>query len=161
VGDGRFREEAHALATELGMVDRLLLVGLSSHVGFWYSKMDVKVLLSRHEGLPNVLIEAQLLGICTVSTPAGGAGECFIDGVTGHLLGSAENPDLHDACEKIENLVRSAQTDHTVRERAKHRASELFSVETMLATFMGLCRHAEPVTEVPLAVKQLENLVMN
>lgn len=162
VGDGRFSEEAHALATELGIAGRLLLVGLSSHVGFWYSKMDVKVLLSRHEGLPNVLIEAQLLGICTVSTPAGGAGECFIDGVTGHLLACAENPDLHDACEKIEHLVLSAQADATVRERAKQRATELFSVEAMLETFMSLCRRSEPVEEErPLHVEQLENLVMN
>ncbi|SMG08982.1 glycosyltransferase [Paraburkholderia susongensis] len=161
VGDGRFSEEAEALATELGIAGRLLLVGLSSHVGFWYSKMDVKVLLSRHEGLPNVLIEAQLLGICTVSTPAGGAGECFIDGVTGHLLACAENPDLNDACEKIEHLVLNAQADSTVRERATQRATELFSVEAMLETFMGLCRRDEPVDESPRHVEQLETLVMN
>lgn len=161
VGDGRFREDAHALATELGMADRLLLVGLSSHVGFWYSKMDVKVLLSRHEGLPNVLIEAQLLGVCTVSTPAGGAGECFIDGVTGHLLGCAENPDLQEACEKIERIVLSAQADPTVSAQAKWRAAELFSVDAMLATFLGLCRHAEPAAKIAPHVEQLENLVMN
>ena len=176
VGDGRFGEDAHALATELGIAGRLLLVGLSSHVGFWYSKMDVKVLLSRHEGLPNVLIEAQLLGICTVSTPAGGAGECFIDGVTGHLLASAENPDLSDACEKIEHLVLSAQADVTVRERAVQRATELFSVDAMLDTFMNLCRSGargkragrgedderRHAAHVPVRhAKQLENLVTN
>ncbi|MFD1559982.1 glycosyltransferase [Paraburkholderia silviterrae] len=161
VGDGRFGEEAHALATELGIANRLLLAGLSSHVGFWYSKMDVKVLLSRHEGLPNVLIEAQLLGICTVSTPAGGAGECFIDGVTGHLLACAENPDLNDACAKIEHLVLSAQADATVRELAKRRATEHFSVETMLETFMDLCRRDDPVEARRQCAEQLENLVMN
>jgi glycosyltransferase involved in cell wall biosynthesis len=161
VGDGRFGEEAHALATELGIADRLLLAGLSSHVGFWYSKMDVKVLLSRHEGLPNVLIEAQLLGICTVSTPAGGAGECFIDGVTGHLLACAENPDLHDACGKIEHLVLSAQADANVREQAKRRATELFSVDAMLETFMGLCGRGDPREQRRPRVEQLENRVMN
>ncbi|QBR00718.1 glycosyltransferase [Paraburkholderia pallida] len=161
VGDGRFGEEAHALATELGIANRLLLAGLSSHVGFWYSKMDVKVLLSRHEGLPNVLIEAQLLGICTVSTPAGGAGECFIDGVTGHLLACAENPDLNDACAKIEHLVLSAQADANVRELAKRRATEHFSVETMLETFMDLCRRDDPVEARRQCAEQLENLVMN
>lgn len=161
VGDGRFRDEALALATELGIAGRLLLVGLSSHVGFWYSKMDVKVLLSRHEGLPNVLIEAQLLGICTVSTPAGGAGECFIDGVTGHLLACAEHPNLNDACERIEHLVLSAQADATVRERATRRATELFSVEAMLETFMNLCRRPERVAQRTPRVEQLENLVMS
>ncbi|MBN3849455.1 glycosyltransferase [Paraburkholderia sp. Ac-20342] len=161
VGDGRFFEEAHALATELGIAGRLLLVGLSAHVGFWYSKLDVKVLLSRHEGLPNVLIEAQLLGILMVSTPAGGAGECFIDGETGHLLACAENPDLDDACEKIEQLVQSAQADVAVRKRATQRATELFSVEAMLETFMSLCWREEPVEERSLPGEQPKNRVMN
>lgn len=161
VGDGRFGEEAQALAVELGISERLLFVGLSSHVGFWYSKMDVKVLLSRHEGLPNVLIEAQLLGICTVSTPAGGSGECFIDGVTGHLLASAENPDMKEACEMIEHYVHRGQSDATVRKRAMQRAIKMFSVKAMLEQFLSLCRRYEVAKERTLHIGQLEHLVTN
>jgi glycosyltransferase involved in cell wall biosynthesis len=139
VGDGRFHENAIELAQELGIADRLLLVGLSTHVGFWYSKMDVKVLLSRHEGLPNVLIEAQLLGVCTVSTPAGGAGECFVDGLTGYLLDCAENPNLNEACEKIEALIVSSQSDESIRQHSRQRARMLFSVDAMINTFASLC----------------------
>jgi len=139
VGDGRFYESASALAAELGIAKRLLLVGLSNHVGFWYSKMDAKVLLSRHEGLPNVLIEAQLSGICTVSTPAGGAAECFIDGVTGHLLECLDNPDLNEACEKIEAMVKASQSDIEIGLRSRQRARTLFSVQSMINTFLDLC----------------------
>jgi len=147
VGDGRFYESASELAVELGIANRLLLVGLSNHVGFWYSKMDAKVLLSRHEGLPNVLIEAQLLGICTVSTPAGGAAECFIDGVTGHLLDCLDNPDLNEACEKIEAMVKASQSDIEIGLRSRQRARILFSVQSMINTFLGLCvtTHAPPL----------------
>jgi len=149
VGDGRLHESAAALAAELGLANRLLLVGLSAHVGFWYSKMDAKVLLSRHEGLPNVLIEAQLSGIRTVSTPAGGAGECFIDGVTGHLLGCLDNPDLNEACEKIEAMVRSSQSDIEIGLRSRQRARILFSVQSMINTFLGLCVPAHGAPDVP------------
>src|SRR4029078_8223636 len=93
VGDGRLLPKAQELAEELGIANRILFTGRSTRLGFWMSKMDVFVLLSRYEGLPNVLIEAQYMGVRVVTTPAGGAAECLIDGVTGHVLGCAEQPD--------------------------------------------------------------------
>jgi glycosyltransferase involved in cell wall biosynthesis/thioredoxin-like negative regulator of GroEL len=139
VGGGRLQDKASALVAELGLKDRLLFAGLSSHVGFWYSKMNAKVLLSRYEGLPNVLIEAQLGGIATLSTPAGGAGECFVDGVTGHLLESADQPDLGLACDKLAALVDAFNADGRRREHARQRARLLFSVEAMVGRFIELC----------------------
>ncbi|WP_250535912.1 glycosyltransferase [Caballeronia sp. AZ10_KS36] len=139
VGDGRLQEKAVELANELGISGRLLFAGLSSHVGYWYSKMDAKVLLSRFEGLPNVLIEAQMLGVATLSTPAGGAGECFVDGVTGHLLECAEQPDLQAACDKLAALVDRCKADEATCEHARHRARMLFSVNAMLSKFAELC----------------------
>ena len=50
------------------------------------SKFDVLLLTSRYEGLPNVLIEAQLLGIPVVSTNCGGASETFVDNLSGLLI---------------------------------------------------------------------------
>jgi Vi polysaccharide biosynthesis protein TviE len=99
VGGGRLLPNAIELAEEYGITDRILFVGRSSNVGFWMSKMDVLVLLSRFEGLPNVLIEAQYMGLRVVTTPAGGAAECLIDGVTGHVLGCAEQPDYNEIVE--------------------------------------------------------------
>lgn len=93
VGGGRLLENAIELAEHYGIHDRILFVGRSTHVGYWMTKMDALVLLSRFEGLPNVLIEAQYMGVRVVTTPAGGAAECVIDGTTGHVLGCAERPD--------------------------------------------------------------------
>ena len=147
VGDGRLHDNIVALAEELHVSDRLLLVGLSNHVGFWYSRMDVSVLLSRYEGLPNVLIEAQLLGVPVVSTPAGGAGECFEEDVTGHLLSDVEHPDMHEACEKVVSMVDKVRSDEALREQSRHRAQRLFSLDAMLTKFLGLC--APPVMPMP------------
>jgi len=159
VGDGRLQENVVTLAQELGVMDRLLLVGLSSHVGYWYSRMDVKVLLSRYEGLPNVLIEAQLLGIAAVSTPAGGAGECFVDNVTGHLLGDAEHPDLRDACLKIASLVDAMRVDDALRDHSRNRARMLFSVSAMIGRFMELCTPMAKAREVDARNGVPENLM--
>jgi glycosyltransferase involved in cell wall biosynthesis len=96
VGGGRLLDNAIELADEYGIRDRLLFVGRSTRVGFWMARMDALVLLSRYEGLPNVLIEAQYMGVRVVTTPAGGAAECVIDGTTGHVLGCAERPDYEE-----------------------------------------------------------------
>ncbi|SOE47700.1 Exopolysaccharide biosynthesis glycosyltransferase EpsF [plant metagenome] len=139
VGDGRMSESMTALAEELGLMDRFLFVGLSNHVGYWYSQMDAKVLLSRFEGLPNVLIEAQLLGVPVVSTPAGGAGECFVQNVTGHLIDDLDHPDLNEACDKIESIVDMMHGNDVLKQHSRQRARELFSLNAMLSKFLGLC----------------------
>ncbi|CAM3711782.1 Glycosyl transferase [Bordetella sputigena] len=139
VGDGRLLDNMVALADELGVMDRLMFVGLSNHVGYWYSRMDAKVLLSRFEGLPNVLIEAQLLGVPVVSTPAGGAGECFVENVTGHLIKDLDHPDLNEACEKIESIVDQMRGNEVLKQHSRQRARDLFSLNAMLDKFLSLC----------------------
>jgi len=139
VGDGRLQENIVALAEELQVTERILLVGLSNHVGYWYSRMDTSVLLSRFEGLPNVLIEAQLLGVPVVSTPAGGAGECFVQNVTGHLIDDLDHPNLTEACGKISSMVDMVRGNDVLREHCRQRARELFSLSAMLEKFLSLC----------------------
>lgn len=145
VGDGRLLDQARALATTLAIADRVLFVGSSAEVGFWMSHMNVLLLTSRFEGLPNVLIEAQMAGTPVVSTPAGGAAECFVEGVTGHILDCADKPDLDAACDKIEALVLAGFRGDAARELARRHASEKFSVEQMLCHFTSVCGQSPAV----------------
>ncbi|UVO51140.1 glycosyltransferase [Sphingomonas sp. SUN019] len=98
VGDGLLRAEMEALVEELGLTDKLIFAGPQSPVEPWMAAMDVFVLTSSVEGLPNVLLEAQALGVPVVTTDAGGAREATIHGVTGRLVRD----------ETIENLARAA-----------------------------------------------------
>lgn len=139
VGDGTARGEVEDLIEQHGLTDRVLVVGRTRSVGFWYGKMDVKVLLSRFEGLPNVLIEAQAAGLPVVSTPAGGAVECFIEGQSGHVLNCSEDPDLVSASDKIHNLAKRFQTDPSASEMAREFVGERFSDEQSLRAFHEIC----------------------
>jgi glycosyltransferase involved in cell wall biosynthesis len=134
VGSGRLFDESRDLALELGIGDRILFTGRSRAVGYWLSKMDVLLLTSRHEGLPNVLVEAQLMGIPVVSTPAGGAGECFLHGKTGLMLSNAEFPDLDEACTLIDSL-RVHPDPIGLKANAQAFARSGFSVASMVDAF--------------------------
>lgn len=105
VGGGRLLGGARDLAEELGIAHRILFTDRSVCVGYWMAKMDALVLLSRYEGLPNVLIEAQYMGVPVVTTPAGGAAECLIDGLTGHVLDCCEKPTMEQIVERTHSLV--------------------------------------------------------
>ena len=137
VGGGRLLDDAIALSEALGVRDKILFVGRSTEVGTWMKRMDVLVLMSSFEGLPNVLIEAQFLGVPVVSTPAGGAAECFIEGVTGHILGSADKTDLDEACAKVRALVGRAQNAEIFEPAERDFLDAKFSVPRMLENFVS------------------------
>lgn len=132
VGEGRLRNQCMKLAEELKIDHSILFVGLSKRVGYWMSKMDAMVLLSLYEGLPNVLIEAQLMGLPVVSTPAGGAQECFIEGETGCILSNGLEPDLYEACQKVSALIDAFNENPSLKNKAKEFANTQFSIARMI-----------------------------
>ncbi|MBA2649816.1 MAG: glycosyltransferase [Legionella sp.] len=132
IGEGRLRKQCIELAEELKLANRILFVGLSKSVGYWMTKMDAMILLSLYEGLPNVLIEAQYMGIPVVSTPAGGACECFLEGETGYILTEAKEPDLFEVCQKVSLLIQSFKSDGNLKNKAKDFANSKFSIEGMV-----------------------------
>ena len=140
VGDGRLMPDARELAKKLGIADRLLFAGISRTIRFWFGRMDVVLLTSRFEGLPNVLIEAQMSGRPVVSTPAGGASECMVQGLTGHLLDCADNPDVNQACELIRDMVDRSQRDpQRMIVETFEFSSKRFDPDIILGAFRDLC----------------------
>jgi len=137
VGGGRLLENCVRLADELGISERVLFVGRSTRVGYWMTKMDTLVLLSRYEGLPNVLIEAQYMGVHVVTTPAGGAAECLINGTTGHVLECAEKPDLDNVVRLTHELAMRGDADELFCEAGSGRSflDSHFSIPHMLAQY--------------------------
>src|SRR5690606_5697435 len=89
----------------------------------------------------------QLLGVPVISTPAGGAGECFVENETGHLLSDVDHPDMHEACEKVTSMVDKVRSNEELRLHSRHRAQKLFSLDAMLATFLSLCMPAMSESE--------------
>jgi len=104
VGDGPQRDEVARLATEHGISDRVVLPGRETKPLDAIASMDLFLLTSRQEGFPNVLIEAQAMGVPVVSSDSGGARETFVDGRTGWLI-------ARDTPEEAAALVERALAD--------------------------------------------------
>lgn len=139
LGDGRLRETCETEAERLGIMDRTLFVGHSQAVGYWLDHMDVLLMTSRFEGLPNVLIEAQSVGTAVVSTPAGGARECFLIEKTGKLLTCLETVDSDEVAAAISEVFDWSNTRGYDPSHAVKFARETYSVSAALAAYMGHC----------------------
>jgi glycosyltransferase involved in cell wall biosynthesis len=94
-----------------------------------FSAMDIFVLTSRVEGLPNVMIEAQLMGIPVVCTGTGGMYETFIEGETGFGVSEGTPATLAAA---VSRLASDAGLRSRMSEKALCFARDAFDIERML-----------------------------
>ena len=93
------------------------------------SMMDVVMLTSRHEGLPNVLLEAQSLGIPVVAPDVGGMSEVVEQGVTGWTIRDA---DANSLAERVLHCLTDRGWREVAAERAPRFVRERFGIATML-----------------------------
>lgn len=101
VGTGPMKERLAERARESGISERLLLPGTCKNPAVPLSIMDVFLLTSRYEGTPNVLMEAQALGIPVVATSAGGVAETLVVDSTGLVLKERSPKKLAQAVETV------------------------------------------------------------
>ncbi|GEP58619.1 hypothetical protein RSO01_57850 [Reyranella soli] len=120
-GEGPMRTDMLDCASRLGISDRLHLPGRIDAIASCYKAMDVVMLTSRHEGLPNVLLEAQSLGVPVVAPDVGGVRETIWQGVTGWAVTNADAQALADralSCLQVPWMTRAhAEAPTFVRER--------------------------------------------
>lgn len=129
IGDGVLRDEVHARAAAGGLAGRVLLPGHDDRAYEAICAMDVLFLSSRHEGLPNVLIEAQALGVPVVTMRAGGAPETLVDGETGWVV---PGPSASDAAAVLSAALGDPARLRQAGARGRQHARDRFGLERML-----------------------------
>lgn len=118
VGDGPLRAEVEALATELGITDRLVLTGLRRDVPELMAAFDIFVLSSLWEGLPRVLPQAMASGLPIVATACDGSAEAVEEGINGFLVPPGEPIALAErVCQLLGDTILAAQMGATGLER--------------------------------------------
>lgn len=111
LGEGRQRATLERLIHDLGVSDRVELYGFAENPYKFMQAADLFVLSSRHEGMPNVLVEAAALGTPIVATDCpSGPRELLDDGRGGELVPVGDAEALADAiCRQLTHPERAQE----------------------------------------------------
>jgi glycosyltransferase involved in cell wall biosynthesis len=90
-GDGPLRGALEAQIQARGLQGRFHLAGFNSDLDKYYPHLDLLVLPSYTEGLPNVVLEAYAAGVPVVATAVGGTPEAVTHNVSGYLVDAGDS----------------------------------------------------------------------
>lgn len=100
-GDGAMRSQIEALASSLGLNDRVLFLGFRPDMPSLMAAADLFVLSSRWEGCPMVVLEAMAIGTPIVATTVGRVPELMADGAHGRPVPPEDPEALADAIARM------------------------------------------------------------
>jgi glycosyltransferase involved in cell wall biosynthesis len=102
-GDGPQMHSLQSLAKGLGIDDRIHFLGWQSREQLLncYQRANIFLFPSRHEGMPNALLEAMASGLPVVASCIAGNEELVQDGKTGYLVRSESVELLQAALDKL------------------------------------------------------------
>jgi len=135
VGDGELREALESMAEGLELSDNVIFTGSRSDVPQLLSILDVSVLCSFSEGMPNAVLESMASGKPVVVTDVGGCSEIVKDGEDGFLVAS-DNP--HALAEKIKRLLVDRDAAKAMGRTGRKRIEEQFTIGKMVKNYEQL-----------------------
>jgi glycosyltransferase involved in cell wall biosynthesis len=139
-GEGPMLKDMHDCVHKCGLSETIRLPGYTRDAWRSLAAMDLFVLTSRMEGLPNVVVEAQAMGLPVVCTTVGGTIETFCEGKTGYGVSVATPEALADA---ISPLLDDPKLYARMSEAAFRHARDSFAIERMIAAMRDAYRDAE------------------
>lgn len=135
VGYGPLEAQITAWIGELGLGDAAEVLIDPPELGGLYQEADVYLSASRHEGLPNSILEAMNFGLPVVATEAGDTDLLVTDGETGHLVS------VGDAAGLARGLVRLASEPDERQQmgmRAHRHLADGFSLDRLRADYQRI-----------------------
>ncbi len=135
IGGGDQTEQVAAYAAAHGFADRLHLIGRVQDVGAYYRIMDVTLLTSEREGVPNAVIEAQHFGVPVVATDVGGIAEAIDPGTTGFAV---RGQDAWDYVERVCWIARKPEWRAAAAVAAPGFVGGRYSLANVVAELMEL-----------------------
>lgn len=140
-GDGPGREELSEKIMREPWKDHVTLLGQRDDVPNVLASLDVLVLPSyAHEGIPQIILQAQAMARAVVATTVGGIPEIVEEGVTG-LLVPPRNPEA--LAETIETLLDDPDLRARLGYVAREKIEKQYSLDAMGKRLLGLYGNIE------------------
>ena len=127
-----FAAQLRARAEQLGLADRLNLMGSVTNVGAELATVDVVLGPSRAEPLGLALMEAMVLGKPVVASRVGGIPEFIEDGITGVLVTPGSAEELADA---VARLVADPDSSKRMGAAARRFITQHFTLDRTMRSY--------------------------
>ena len=134
-GDGPLRASIETMAAELGITERLVLLGHWTRVPALLRALDIFVLASKFEPYGVALLEAKCAGSAIVATAVNEVPKILKDGVTG-LVVPAETPD--PMAKAFIRLAQDAAFRRSLAESAFAEAQKKHSIDAVAGAYQAL-----------------------
>jgi glycosyltransferase involved in cell wall biosynthesis len=131
-GEGELRPQLEGLAADLGLAGRLSLPGSLADIPGFLAGLDVAVLCSRSEGMPNAVLEYMAAGKAIVATEVGATVQLIEHGVHGLLVPPGDRARLAGA---VRLLLEDPELAGRLGAAARQRVLERYSREVMVRRF--------------------------
>lgn len=133
IGEGDEQPSLQELIVQLHRADRIHMLGYRPGMKNIYEAMDVFVLSSLREGLPNVVLEAMAMEVPVVATPVAGVPNLIDDGVNG-VLSEDSTP------EQLAKALRPVLRDESLRSQIRRAARQTIEARCSFARRMERIR---------------------
>ena len=134
-GDGEDRPILESLIAELGLSEKVHLLGFVSEMDTFYDLIDVNMLTSHSESFPYALLEGARMKKATVASAVGGIPRLIIDGETGYLF---PDNDYESCADQICRLLNEEGATLRFGQALYEYASSNFSDENLAETHMRI-----------------------
>lgn len=137
VGDGPEMQALRSLAAKLAINDRIIFQGWQAREELiqCYKHSNLFLFPSRHEGMPNAVLEAMASGLPVIASRIAGNEELVVDHQTGYLVES-EN------IEALRVALRKLLTDRSLREKmgaaSRRQVEQHYSWESTARQYAAL-----------------------
>ena len=148
LGDGQEKASIERRIKDLGLGERVRLLGSRSDVADVLAAVDVALFASRldgMEGMPATLIEAGMAGVPVAAFSVAGVQEVLVDQQTGLLASSG---DVDVLAQHIVRLMREPQLRSRLAAAAAMRCRERFSIHTVAPSYKALYKEVADLVRV-------------
>ncbi len=135
VGDGQEKEHLQNLVKKLQLEDFCTFTGHVRDTANYYQAMDIQVMPSTTEGMPNAALEGMYMGLPLIATSVGGIPEVVLHEETGILFPSGHVKALEAA---LLRLAQSPETCERMGKAGKARVEEHFNPHTRAQKILQL-----------------------
>ncbi|GAC1350447.1 MAG: N-acetyl-alpha-D-glucosaminyl L-malate synthase BshA [Ktedonobacteraceae bacterium] len=135
VGNGPLEAQLVDMVEALGIAESVEFMGMQDDVAAQLHRSSIAVLPSRHEGMPNAVLEAMACGLPCVATRVSGSEDIIEQGVNGLLV---EIEDYRDMAHALLALLRDAALTRKVGYAARATIEERYTLERVTDLYVKL-----------------------